>query len=118
MNFFLSTAQAFFVQDRIDLPGARVGNLLRACPGGGERGRRGTPAIEAGPVPGGQRDRFVEEEQLGPAAPPHDLAANAAELELADDPGLVSPAAAEQLAGGGVVQDAAIAGEQASLFDG
>ena len=69
-------------------------------------------------MPGRERDGFVEEEQLGPAAPAHDLAAHSPEITGADDPGLVSPATFQQRARGRVVDDAAVTREQATLFDG
>ena len=69
-------------------------------------------------MPGSERNGFVVEEQLGPAAPGHDFAAHTPELADTDDPRLVSPAAREQRARGRVVDDAAVAHEQAALLDG
>jgi signal peptidase I len=69
-------------------------------------------------MPGRERDGFVEEEQLGPAPPAHDLAAHPPKFTGADDPGLVSPATFQQRARGRVVDDAAVTREQATLFDG
>ena len=53
----------------------------------------GVAAFRAGPVPGGQRDGLVEEEQLGIAAGPHDGPSAAAELQHAHQPAadLVAP---------------------------
>ena len=62
-------------------------------PGGQKRLVVGVAAFRAGPVPGRQRDRLVEEEQLGVAAGPHDGPPAAAELQHAHQPpaDLVAP---------------------------
>ena len=65
-----------------------------------------------------ERGGLVEEEQLRPAPAAHDLPTHAAELAGADDPGLVSPAPPEQRTGRRVMDDAAIAHEEAALRDG
>src|SRR3546814_14104155 len=80
-------------------------------PGGTERPGVGAAAVEAGTVAGSQGGRLVEEEQLGPAAPAHDVAPHVAERAQAHDPGLGGPAPRQQCPGGGVVDDAAVAGE-------
>ena len=46
---------------------------------------------------GGKRGCFVQEEQLGPTAGPHDAAT--APLQRADQPRLTGPAAVQQCAG-------------------
>ena len=62
-------------------------------PGRQERLIGGVPAFRARPVPGGQRDGLVEEEQFGIAAGPHDGPPAAAELQHARQPAadLVAP---------------------------
>jgi hypothetical protein len=62
-------------------------------PGRPERVVGGVAAFGAGPVPGGQRDRLVEEEQFGVAAGAHDGSPAAAELQHAHQPAadLVTP---------------------------
>src|SRR6185503_11191738 len=118
MNALHTVLQTLLMQARVDVRGAHLFESMRARPGGGELARGFAPAVVAGPMPGGERGGLVEEEQLGPAAPAHDLAPHAAELADADDPGLVSPAAREKGAGRGIVDDAAVSHERAALFDG
>jgi hypothetical protein len=62
-------------------------------PGRPERLVGGVAAFCAGPVPGGQRDGLVEEEQFGVAAGPHEGPPAAAELQRARQPAadLVAP---------------------------
>src|SRR5262245_36271083 len=96
MHAFRTVMQSFGVQPRVDLRGADPLHAMRAQPGRREGKRVLAPAVVTGPVPGGERGGLVEEEELGPAPPAHDLAAHAAEIAAADDPRLVSPAAAEQ----------------------
>src|SRR4051812_29125002 len=75
-------------------------------------------AEEAWAVAGRQRGRFVEEEQFGPAPARHHLAAPAAEFADAGDPCRSRPALLQQGLGGGIVDDAAIAGEDAAMLGG
>lgn len=63
------------VQDRVNL-GRLQESAVALCPRGLE-GKRALPlAIKARSVTGSERRRLVEEEQLGPALPCHDLASN------------------------------------------
>jgi hypothetical protein len=82
------------VQHLVDLVGRGLrGQVAGRRPGRTERLVGGVAAFRAGPVPGGQRDRLVEEEQLGVAAWPHERPAAAAELKHAHQPAadLVAP---------------------------
>ena len=103
------------VEDRIDFRGQR--QLPRSVPG--PRGTKGfrsrAPAEEARPVPGRERHRLVEEEQLRPAAACHHVAPSALEFAKTYEPGLASPAPLQQRAGRGIVNDPAIAAEHAPL---
>lgn len=85
---------ALRVQHQVDVVrrgfgGERAGGR----PGGQERLVPGVAAFAAGPVPGGEGDGLVVEEQLGVAAGPQDGPAAAAELQHADQPAadLVAP---------------------------
>jgi hypothetical protein len=88
----------------------------RAQPGASKTKKVVVPALGARAVAGGHGRGFVEEEQLGIAAWPHDLAVPSAKLEpagdpaphlrVADDPPLI------------VVQDAAIAHQRPSSGHG
>ena len=64
---------------------------------------------------GRERGRFIEKEQFGPAAAAHHLAPPAPEFADADEPGRARPALVQQRFGGGIMDDAAIAGEQAAV---
>jgi len=68
-------------------------------------------------MPGGERDRFVEKEKLGPAAAPHHLTVPSFVVENTNEPRLGRPASPEQCFGCGVVDDPAVADETASLRD-
>src|SRR2546429_3454983 len=74
-----------------------------------------TAAEEAWAMAGGQCGGLVEEEQLGPAPPTHHLAPPTPEFADAGDPRRARPALFQQGLGGRVVDDAAIAGEQAAM---
>ena len=82
------------VQHLVDVVRRRFrGKGAGRCPGRPERLIGGVAAFRAGPVPGGQRDGLVEEEQFGIAAGPHDGPPTAAELQHAHQPAadLVAP---------------------------
>jgi hypothetical protein len=85
----------------------------RPPPCGLELPERCAPALETGPMPGRQRRRFVEKEQLGVAARRHDRAPATPEAELATDPAAMPPARRTQRSAG-VVQDTAVAHERAA----
>ena len=68
-------------------------------------------------MPGGERGRFIQKEQLGPAATAHHLAPPSPEFADASEPCLARPAPRQRL-GCGIVDDAAIAGEKAAMRGG
>ena len=72
-----------------------------------------SPAFEAGPVPGGERGRLVEKEQLGVEPPPY-VALPPFEREHAADPLPRSPAPRRERPRRGVKPPAAIAHESAA----
>jgi hypothetical protein len=67
-------------------------------------------AEEARAMTGGERDRFIQEEQLGPTAAAHDLAPPPLIFADTDEPRLSRPSLLEQRLGRRVVNDAAVAG--------
>ena len=75
-------------------------------------------AEEAGAMAGRERGRFVEKEQFGPAPPAHHLAPPAPEFADAGDPRRARPALFQQGLCRGIMDDAAIAGEQAAMRGG
>jgi len=89
-----------------------------------QRGRDGlavgevvrVPALAAGPVPGGQADGVVEEEQRRPPAWPREPHPPAAERGAADDPQVAAVVA--DVAAVVVDEAAAVAGEAAPLRHG
>ena len=72
-------------------------------------------AEEARAMAGRERGRFVEKEQLGPAPAAHHLAPPAPEFADAGDPGRARPALFQQSLGRGIMDDAAVAGEEAAM---
>jgi hypothetical protein len=66
-------------------------------------------------MPCRERGRFIEEKQLGPAPAAHHLAPPSPEFAEADEPCRVRPALFQQGLCAGIVDDAAIAGEQATV---
>ena len=78
----------------------------------------GAAALEAGAMPGGQRGRLVEEEQLGVAVGLHQLPAPALELEQAGDPLPGRPAARLERLVGQMEAAAAVAHHQAAVRRG
>src|SRR6266566_9251318 len=81
----------------------------RAKPAGGV-----AAAEEARAVSRRERGRLVEKEQLGPAAAAHHLAPPALEFTDASEPRLASPSPRQGFRYG-VVDDAAVAGEQSAM---
>jgi hypothetical protein len=77
----------------------------------------GGAAEEARPVTGGKRHSFIEKEELGPAAPAHQLPATSLVVEDANEPRLARPTPAKQHFGCGVVDDPAVTGVKAPLRD-
>src|SRR6185312_180874 len=75
-------------------------------------------AEEAGAMAGGEGGGFIEEEQFGPAARCHHLAPPSPEFADAGNPGRARPALLQKRPGGGIMDDAAIAGEQAAVRGG
>ena len=62
-----------------------------------------------------ERDRFIQEEELGPTAAAHHLAPPPLIVADTDEPCLGRPALLEQRLGRRVVNDAAVAREEAPL---
>jgi hypothetical protein len=69
------------------------------------------------PVTGGKRHSFIEKEQLGPAAPAHQLPAASLIVEDTNEPRLGRPAPTKQRFGCGVVDDPAVTGVKPSQRD-
>ena len=80
------------VQDPVHGRRGAVRGAERLAPCALKRPESVAPALETGPVAGGQGSRFVEKEQLGVAAWRHERALAALEAELATDPAAVPPA--------------------------
>jgi hypothetical protein len=108
----LKARQALRMEHAVDLAGAQSdGAPASGGEGGGERARVGAATLEAGAMPGGERGRLVEEEQLGIARAPN-LAMPPLELEPAADPGARHPPPQPQRAVGAMEAPAAVAEEQ------
>src|SRR5215813_11976601 len=118
MPSFVAPQESLAVKHGIHLGRARRWASVSLRPSRTKSVRLLAPAVEARPMAGRERRGFVEEEELGPAAPRHDLAPDASELADAGDPGLRRPAPAQQGARGRIMDDAAIAHEEPALRDG
>jgi len=117
MDSFAAPFQPLLVQYRIHLRRQRHLPSSRVFPGGTKC--FGIPAAteEARAVTGGERHRFVEKEQLGPATAAHHLPVPPLVFEETNKPRLGGPAPSEQRFGRRVVDDPAVANEKASLRD-
>ena len=93
-------------------------DFIASRPGGAKPLRIGMAAEEAGPMPRRESRRLVEEEQLRPASPAHDVAPPAFVIAGAGDPGLGRPALPRQRLRRRIVDDAAIASEYTTLRSG
>src|SRR5229473_3432161 len=89
----------------------------RGCPGGTERSGRRASAKETRSMARGQRDRLVQEKELGPAPASHHRAAPALVIAGTNQPRLAGPALIQQRLRRGVMNDAAVTGEHPSLRD-
>src|SRR3569832_576958 len=118
MQPLLAMIKPFTMQHGVDLgypPRARAISLLPRC---AKTVGVIAAAVETGPMPCGERSRFIQEKQLGPASPRHHRATAAAEFAHAGEPGRARPALPEQGPGRGIMDDAAIAGEHATVWCG
>src|SRR6185437_4744136 len=110
-----AVVQPLAMQYRIHLRRQNVSDAIAPLP------RRAKPvgviaaAIEAWAMAGGERGGLVEEEQLGPAPAAHHLAPPSPEFADTRQPCRARPALFQQCFAGGVVDDAAVAGEQAAM---
>ncbi len=115
---FLAAGEPLPVQYRVDLARQLIIHTVAFLPRRAKAVRVLAPAVEARTVPGRECGRLIEKEQLGPAAAAHHLAPAPAEFADASEPGRGRPAFSEQRPGRGVVDDAAIAGEQPAVRGG
>src|SRR5580704_16376366 len=108
MQTLLPAVEPFAVEPLVHLASTRLSTAIAFRPGRAERLGGLAPAEEAGPVTGGERRGFIQEEELGPAPAAHHLAPHPIERAETDDPGLARPAPAQKPPGRRVVDDAAI----------
>ena len=112
---FLAAVEPLAMQHRVDVGRAKIGGAIALLP------RRAKPvgvvaaAEEARAMTGRERGGFIEKEQLGPAPAAHHLAPPSPEFADAGQPRRARPALFQQGLGGGIVDDAAVAGEQAAM---
>ena len=112
---FLAVIEPFAMQHGVHLFGADTADAVALLPRGAEALGVVAAAIEARTMAGCERGRFIEEEQLGPASLAHHLAPASAELAEAGDPGWSGPALSQERLARGVMDDAAVAGEQPAM---
>src|SRR5216683_5849551 len=103
------------VQHRVHFRSPRQFGRPALGPGVAKGFRGLTPAEETRAVPCGERDRLVQEEQLGPTAATHDRAPPSLEFTEADEPGLARPASSQQGPDRRVMNDPAVARKYPSL---
>jgi hypothetical protein len=111
----LRAVEPFAMQDGVDRIGRRNGFAFRSCPELAKPLGRLASAGEARPMSRRKCDGLIEKEQLGPTSPGHDDPAAPFVFATADEPGFVCPAPVQQGLCRRIVDDAAIAGEHATL---
>ena len=115
MQPFCLPVQSFGVQHLIHLRRAHSAEAVPLLPRRAKSVGVVAAAVEARAVSGRERGRLIEKEQFGPAPRGHHVAAAAAEFANASDPRLAAPAPVQQRLRRRIMDDAAIAGEQAAL---
>jgi hypothetical protein len=115
MQSLHSPIQPLTMQHPVDIRRAGVCDAVAPLPRRAKTIGVVAAAIEARAMPRSERRRLVQKKQFGPASRAHHVAAAAAEFADAGDPRLAAPAPVQQRFRGGIVDDAAIAGEQAAL---
>ena len=117
MQPFAAIRQPFAMQHLVHPGRRRPVSAIADRPGAAELLRSVAPAKKARTMSSRQCRRFVEEEELGPAAAAHHVASNALVVARADDPSLCRPPARQKRPRPRIVNDAAVAHEQSALGD-
>src|ERR1700731_1183821 len=117
MKPLLAMIQPLAMQHDVNVISANIRNTIALFPCRAKPVGVLAAAEEARAMPRRQCGRLVEEEQLGPAAPAHHRAPPAAEFADASEPRPARPAPRQRF-GGGIVNDAAIAGEHPAMRRG
>src|SRR5882672_3223645 len=105
------------MQHRVHFSRENLQNAIALPPRRAKPVRVVAAAEEARAMPGRERGCLVEKEQFGPAAAAHHLAPPSPEFADTGQPRLAGPAPVEGF-GGGIVNDAAIAGEYPAMRGG
>src|SRR5262249_51399103 len=108
----LAAIEPLAMQDGVDIARQHAADAVALLPATAKPLGVITAAEETWTMPGGKGGRFIQKEKLGPASPAHHLAPPPLELADADQPGRAGPTPPEKGLGGGIMDDAAIAGEQ------
>src|ERR1700687_1933069 len=114
MHPLLAARKPLAVKHGVDVAREDFSDAITLLPGSAKAVGIVATAEEARAMPGRERRRLIEKEQLGPAAPAHHLAPPPPEFADASEPRLARPAPGQRL-GFGIVDDAAIAGEQPAM---
>src|ERR1700730_12183471 len=117
MQPLLSPREPLAVQHRIDVASANAGDAVALLPCRAKPVGVVAAAEETRAMPRREGGGFIQEKQFGPAAPAHHLAPPSPEFADAGEPCPAGPAPRQGL-GGGIVNDAAIPGEQAAMRRG
>src|SRR5712671_1971894 len=118
MQALLAAFQPLAVKHGVDIARVNMRDAIALFPGGAKPVGVVAAAEKARAVPRGERGGLVEKEQFGPAATTHHLAPASPEFADAGKPRLARPAPRQQGLGSGVMNDAAIAGEQSAMRGG
>src|SRR5260370_10230713 len=118
MQPLLAAREPLAVKRGVDVARENTADAIALLPCRAKPERVAAAAEEARAMPRRQRRRLVEKEQFGPAATAHHLAPPSPEFADANKPCLAGPAPPQQGPGRGVMNDAAIAGEQAAMGSG
>src|ERR1700730_13995657 len=117
MKPLLAMIQPLAMQHDVDVVGENFCNTVALFPCRPKPVGVLATAEEAWPMPRRQCGRLVEEELFGPVAPAHHCAPAAPEFADASEPRPARPAPRQRFSGG-IVNDAAIAGEHAAMRRG
>src|SRR6202158_4957817 len=118
MHPLLAARKPLAVKHGVDVAREDFSDAITLLPGSAKAVGIVATAEEARAMPGRERRRLVEKEQLGPAAAAHHLAPPPPEFADASEPRLARPAPRQQGLRFGIVDNAAVSGEHATVQRG
>src|SRR4051794_13863725 len=115
MQPLLAPLQPLAMQNLVHVARENIGDSIPLLPAAAKAVGVVAATEEAWAMAGGEGGGLIEKEQFGPAPSRHHLAPPAAEFADAGDPGRRRPAFFQKSLGGGIVDDAAVAGEDSAM---